>query len=543
MRTECGWSIPMCNSRVCARLVGSFRESRRRRNPTSSSIWGDDIGYWNVSAYNQGMMGYKTPNIDRIAKEGALFTDWYGQQSCTAGRARFITGQSGFRTGMLKVGLPGAKEGLQARDVTIAELLKAQGYMTGAVRQEPPRRPRRAPADRARLRRVLRLALPPQRRGGVRERGLLQGPGDQEVQDARRDPLLGQPGWHAEDREHRPARPRSAWRPSTRRSPRRRSLHRGGEEGGQAVLPVVELRPACTSTRTSRRRARARPAWASIPTAWSSTTAMVGQMLDKLKELGLDDNTIVMYSTDNGAECSPGPMAGTTPFRGEKNTNWEGGYRVPCVMRWPGVIKPGTVSNDLFAHEDMLPTLLAAAGVPDVKEQLLKGMKVGNKTFKVHLDGYNITDALAGKGPTRATSSSTSTTTARWWALRYDQWTPAQALQPALRSVRDRGPRRHGLPRWRSSTCSCWCRRRNTSANFSRPSRSSPADGSRSPQSRKAATGSAPLDRASIRPRARCPGPPSPSAAPALFLAFDWPGRTRAAVWSPSSRRSSRYAS
>ena len=127
--------------------------------------------------------------------------------------------------------------------------------------------------------------------------------------------------------------------------------------------------------------------------------AMVGQILDKLKELGLDDNTIVMYSTDNGAEKFSWPDGGTSPFRGEKNENWEGGYRVPCAIRWPGVIKPGTVNNDIFSHEDMLPTLMAAAGVPDVKEQLLKGMKVGDKTFKVHLDGYNITDTLAGKAP------------------------------------------------------------------------------------------------------------------------------------------------
>ena len=145
------------------------------KKPNILIIWGDDIGYWNVSAYNQGMMGYKTPNIDRIAKEGALFTDWYGQQSCTAGRACFITGQVGFRTGLLKVGLPGAKEGLQARDVTIAQLLKGAGLHDRAVRQEPPRRRRRDAAHRARLRRVLRLALPPQRRGGVREPRLLQG--------------------------------------------------------------------------------------------------------------------------------------------------------------------------------------------------------------------------------------------------------------------------------------------------------------------------------------------------------------------------------
>ena len=191
--------------------------------------------------------------------------------------------------------------------------------------------------------------------------------------------------------------------------------------------------------------------------------AMVGQLLDKLKELGLDENTIVMYSTDNGAEEFSWPDGGTTPFRGEKTTNWEGGYRVPCAIRWPGVIKPGTVSNDIFAHEDMLPTLLAAAGVPDVKEQLLKGMKVGDKTFKVHLDGYNITDALAGKAPSprheffyfnddgslvgaalrpvedRLRRAARARLRRLAGAVRAAA--PAQDLQPPLRSVRDGRPR------------------------------------------------------------------------------------------------------
>ena len=148
----------------------------------------------------------------------------------------------------------------------------------------------------------------------------------------------------------------------------------------------------------------------------------VGQILDKLKELGLDDNTIVMYSTDNGAEVFTWPDGGTTPFRGEKNENWEGGYRVPCAIRWPGTIKPGTVNNDLFSHEDMLPTLLAAAGVPDVKEQLLKGMKVGKKTFKVHLDGYNITDRLAGKGENPRKEFFYWNDDGSLVALRYDNW-------------------------------------------------------------------------------------------------------------------------
>ena len=193
----------------------------------------------------------------------------------------------------------------------------------------------------------------------------------------------------------------------------------------------------------------------------------VGQILDKLKELGLDDNTIVMYSTDNGAECFTWPDGGTTPFRGEKNENWEGGYRVPCAMRWPGVIAPGTINNDLFSHEDMLPTLLAAAGVPDVKEQLLKGMKVGKKTFKVHLDGYNITDRLAGKGPNPRKEFFYWNDDGSLVGLRYDNWkvvfqeqrsegfdvwqdpftrpAPAQDHQPPLRSVRACRRDRHGL--------------------------------------------------------------------------------------------------
>ena len=180
------------------------------KKPNILIIWGDDIGYWNLSAYNQGMMGYKTPNIDRIAKEGALFTDWYGQQSCTAGRSCFITGQVRFRTGLLKVGLPGAKEGLQARDVTIAGVAEGPRLHHRAVRQEPSRRPRRTSAHSARLRRVLRLSLPPQRRAGARAPGLFQRPGDaEEIRHARRASYLGEPGRFAEDRVDRPAQHRA----------------------------------------------------------------------------------------------------------------------------------------------------------------------------------------------------------------------------------------------------------------------------------------------------------------------------------------------
>ena len=247
--------------------------------------------------------------------------------------------------------------------------------------------------------------------------------------------------------------------------------------------------PACTSARTSRRRAQGKTGLGIYPDGMVEHDGMVGQLLDKLKELGIEDNTIVMYSTDNGAEKFTWPDGGTTPFRGEKNTNWEGGYRVPCAIRWPGVIKPGTVINDIFAHEDMLPTLLAAAGEPDVKEKLLKGMKVGDKTFKVHLDGYNITDALAGKAPSPRHEFFYFNDDGSLVGLRYDQWKIVFAEQRAegfdvwqepfvplrlpkifnLRSdpFEKADHDRHGLRAAGGSTApSCSCRRSSTSAKF-----------------------------------------------------------------------------
>ncbi len=312
------------------------------KKPNVLVIWGDDIGYWNISAYNQGMMGYKTPNIDRIAKEGALFTDWYGQQSCTAGRSAFITGQSGFRTGNLKVGLPGAPEGLQARDVTLAQLLKAQGYMTaqfgknhlGDLDEHLPT----AHGFDEFMGSLYHLNAEEE----FENPDYFKDPAlDQEVPDPRRDPHLGDARRHAEDREHRSARQEADGDDRRGGHQRLARLPRQGGEERQAVLPLVELDPhAHQHPPEDGEPGQDRPR-ASIPTAWSSTTAMVGQLLDKLKELGLDENTIVMYSTDNGAEVASWPDGGTTPFRGEKNTNWEGGYRVPAMLRWPGVIQPG----------------------------------------------------------------------------------------------------------------------------------------------------------------------------------------------------------
>ena len=394
----------------------------QQKKPNILIIWGDDIGWYNVSAYNQGVMGYRTPNIDRIAKEGAMFTDWYGQQSCTAGRAAFLTGQTPFRTGMLKVGLPGAKEGLQARDVTIAQLLKAQGYMTAQFGKN----------HLGDLEEHF-----PTAHGFDEYMGTLyhlNAEEEFENPDYFKDPALIKK-LQTRGVIHTWANSDGTQRIESLGPLGKKRMETIDEEITKASLDYLERAKKANkpfflwwnSTRMHvfthlKKESEGKTGLGIYPDGMVEHDAMVGQLLDKLKELGLEDNTIVMYSTDNGAEVFTWPDGGQTPFRGEKNTNWEGGYRVPTVMRWPGVIKPGTVNNDIFAHEDMLPTLLAAAGVPDVKEQLLKGMKVGNKTFKVHLDGYNITDTLAGKSQDPRHEFFYWNDDGSLVALRYDRW-------------------------------------------------------------------------------------------------------------------------
>jgi len=365
------------------------------KKPNILIIWGDDIGWNNPSCYNRGLMGYMTPNIDRIASEGALFTDWYGQQSCTAGRAAFITGQSPFRTGLLKVGLPGAKEGLMKEDPTIAELLKPQGYLTGQFGKNHL---------------------------GDRDEHLPSNHGFNE--------FLG--NLYHLNAEEEPENPDYPKNPEFRKKfgPRgvihswaggkiedtgpltKKRMETIDDEVTQAALgfmdkAVKEDKPFFLWWNSTRMHI-----WTHLKTSSQGVTglgvyadgmvehdAQVGQLLKKLDELGIAENTIVMYSTDNGAECFSWPDGGTTPFRNEKNSNWEGGYRVPCVIRWPGVIKPGTVINEIGSHEDMLPTLLAAVGDPDITRELLKGKKVGDATYKVHLDGYNLLPTLKGEEP------------------------------------------------------------------------------------------------------------------------------------------------
>jgi arylsulfatase len=396
--------------------------AQTKKKPNILIIWGDDIGFWNISANNHGMMGYKTPNIDRIAKEGALFTDWYGQQSCTAGRASFITGQVGFRTGLLKVGLPGAKQGLQARDVTIAQLLKAQGYATAQFGKNHL-------GD-------LDEHLPTAHGFDEFFGSLyhLNAEEEFENEDYFKDPAMIAK-YKTRGVIHTWANADGTQKIESTGPLGKKRMETIDEEITKGALDYLDKAAKSdkpfflwwNSTRMHihthlKKESQGKTGYGIYPDGMVEHDAMVGQLLDKLKQLGLEENTIVMYSTDNGAEEFSWPDGGTTPFRGEKATNWEGGYRVPCFIRWPGVIKPGTISNEVFAHEDMLPTLLAAAGVPDVKEQLLKGMKVGNTTFKVHLDGYNITDALAGKSPSPRKEFFYFNDDGSLVALRYNQW-------------------------------------------------------------------------------------------------------------------------
>lgn len=367
-------------------------------------------------------MGYKTPNIDSIAKDGALFTDFYGQQSCTAGRAAFITGQSPFRTGLLKVGLPGAKEGLQKEDVTLAQLLKDQGYVTGQFGKNHL-------GDRD--------EHLPTAHGFDEFFGSLyhlNAEDEPEHPDYFKDPELRKK-FGTRGVLHTWANPDGTQRiESTGPLTKKRMETIDEEVTAHALRFMTEAQQSgkpffvwWNSTRMHiwtrlKAESKGKTGLGIYPDGMVEHDGHVGQLLDKLEELGIDENTIVMYSTDNGAEVFTWPDGGATPFRGEKATNWEGGYRVPAAIRWPGVIQPGIVLNGIVAHEDMIPTLLAAAGEPNIIEKLKKGHRVGGKKFKVHLDGYNQTDYFSGKGPDPRNEFFYFNDDGSLVALRYNQW-------------------------------------------------------------------------------------------------------------------------
>jgi arylsulfatase len=399
-------------------LVSASAQAQSPRKPNILIIWGDDIGGFNISAYNRGMMGYRTPNIDSIAAEGALFTDWYGQQSCTAGRAAFVTGQSPIRTGLTKVGLPGAPEGMKAEDPTIATLLRAQGYATGQFgKNHLGDRDEMLPTAHGfdeffgNLYHLNAEEEPenpdyfknPDMKKKFGPRGVIHSFADGRITDTgpltqkRMETIDGEVTAKALDfmeRAKKDDKPFFLWWNSTRMHI---FTHLKAESDGKTGLGIYA-------------------------DGMVEHDDHVGQVLAKLKELGLDDNTIVMYSTDNGAETFTWPDGGTTMFRGEKNTQWEGGYRVPTMIKWPGVIKPGTVINDIGAHEDMLTTLVAAAGDPNAKSDLLKGRKIGKTTYKVHLDGYDLGPALKGQSEWPRKEFIYWTDDGSVAALRYENW-------------------------------------------------------------------------------------------------------------------------
>ncbi|UCG88189.1 MAG: arylsulfatase [Gemmatimonadota bacterium] len=374
-------------------LMGLASQAAAQDRPNILVIWGDDVGMYNISAYHNGMMGGSTPNIDRLAEEGAMFTDHYAQQSCTAGRAAFITGQHPYRTGLLTIGMPGAEAGLQPEDPTLAELLKPLGYATGQFgKNHLGDRDEHLPTNHGfdeffgnlyhlnaeEEPETYHYPKDPEFHERFGPRGVLHSYADGRIEDT--GPMT-----------------------------RKRMETADGEFVAAAIdfmeRSVQQDTPFFVWLNTTRMHV-----WTRLSPEWDGKTGYglyadgmaehdyyVGMVLDKLDEWGIAGNTIVFYSTDNGAEVVSWPDGGTIPFRGEKGTTWEGGFRVPAMVRWPGVIEPGTVFNDIISHEDWLPTLMAGAGDPDIKEKLMRGHNAGDKTFKVHLDGYNFMPYFQGE--------------------------------------------------------------------------------------------------------------------------------------------------
>ena len=394
--------------------------------PNILVIWGDDIGWSNLSAYHRGMLGGSTPNIDRIANEGAMFTDYYGEQSCTAGRSAFVTGQHPLRTGLLKVGMPGADIGLQPEDPTIAELLKPHGYATGQFgKNHLGDKDEFLPSNHGfdeffgNLYHLNAEEEPetyfypkdPAFRKRFAPRGVIRSYADGRVEDT--GPLT------------------------------RKRMETIDQEFADAALKFMDKshddgKPFFVWFNATRMHV-----WTRLAPEWDGKSGYglyadglmehdhhVGLLLDKLEELGISDNTIVVYSTDNGSQTNTYPDGGMEPFRGEKGSTWEGGFRVPALIRWPGVVEPGRVINDMFSHLDWLPTLLAAAGEPGIGDKLKQGHRAGGESYRVHLDGYYQSELLAGTGPGKRNSLFYFDDNANFNALRWGDWKVHFALMP-----------------------------------------------------------------------------------------------------------------
>jgi len=417
-------SLGLAIALFVAAVPTAIADTEPSEKPNIVVIWGDDIGQSDISAFTKGMMGFTTPNIDRLADEGMTFTDYYGEQSCTAGRSAFITGQSVFRTGLSKVGFPGADLGLRAEDPTIAELLKPLGYATAQfgknhlgdkdeflptnlvfdefygnlyhlnAEEEPELPDYPTPEDF------------PDFAQKYGPRGVLHTYADGRIEDT--GPLT-----------------------------KKRMETIDDDVANRSVEYVKQQaeagKPFFLWTNFTHMHFRTHPKPESIGQAgrWQSPyhdvmidhDKNVGQVLDAIDEAGIADNTIVIYSTDNGPHMNTWPDAAMTPFRGEKDTGWEGAFRVPAFIRWPGVVEPGSVSNDIVSHMDWLPTFLAAAGDSDVKEKLLDGYEAGDKTFKVHLDGDNLIPYLSGEADKSPRESFFYfSDDGDLLALRYDNW-------------------------------------------------------------------------------------------------------------------------
>ncbi|WP_118136581.1 arylsulfatase [Oceanicella sp. SM1341] len=374
-------------------VTGTALHAQEQAPPNILVIWGDDIGVHNVSAYNHGIMGYQTPNIDSIAAEGALFTDSYAQQSCTAGRASFILGEHPFRTGLLTIGMPGDDHGIPDWAPTIADLAKEHGYMTGQfgknhLGDQDHHLPTNHGFDEF-FGNLYHLNAEEEPEGyfypkdpAFREqygpRGVIRASADGEIEDT--GPLTKQ-RMETVDEEFLASALDFLQRASDQSTPFFMWFNT------TRMHVWTHLKPEAVGTTGK----------GLYPDGMVEHDGMVGQVLDKLDELGLADNTIVVYSTDNGAEVASWPDGGTTPFKGEKGSTWEGGFRVPLLVKWPGVIDPGTKLNGIISQEDWFPTFAAAMGDPDIVEKLQQGTTLNGKEFKVHLDGYNMLPWLSGE--------------------------------------------------------------------------------------------------------------------------------------------------